>query len=132
MAEKPLGIPYGIWILIILLLIGALLDIATIVLIIKKVTIDTSLLILLASQASIIMISFFIIYGLFIARTWSWILLIIYILYGMVISFLLYFKFDTTPPAFKLISGLFILLYLLQPGVQSYFNIKNPKKFLLD
>jgi hypothetical protein len=132
MAEKPLGIPYGVWILIILLLVGTLLDVVTILLVIRTITIDAALLLLLISHLSITIIAFFIIYGLFIARTWSWLLLIIYTLYDIVISFLLYFKLNTIPPAFKLISGAFIILYLLQPGVQTYFGIENPKKFILD
>lgn len=130
--NKPLNIPYGIWVLIAWLLISCFINIFFITIILKNFTSNTTDLITILSIFAIVILTVLIIYGLFCAKIWSWILLIIFIIFDVISSFIIYYKIQTIPPAFKMVLSLFIILYLMQPGVKLYFGIKNPKKFILD
>jgi len=121
MNEKPLGIPYGIWILIFWLGFSTLSNVVWVPIILyKDIEIATRMIFL--SDMVIVAISLFVIYGLFKAKGWAWVLLISYVILDVVMAFVSSDKLGSLVPAFKMIFAIIVLFYLFQPGVKAYFE----------
>jgi len=121
MNEKPLGIPYGIWILIFWLGFSALSNVVWVPIILYK-DIEIATMMIFLSDMVIVAISLFVIYGLFKAKGWAWVLLISYVILDVVMAFISSDKLGSLVPALKMIFAIIVLFYLFQPGVKAYFE----------
>jgi len=119
--EKPMGIPYGIWVLIFCLSFTALSRVTWIPkLLYKNIEIETFIGFL--TDMVIAGISLFIIYGLVKARRWAWFLLLSFIIVDVATAFALSAELGNVIPAFKMIFSIAVFVYLFQPGVKAYFE----------
>jgi len=123
--NKPLGIPYGIWIIIIWLSFSSFSKLIWLNIFLHPSDSVFGLFPLFFADMIILGISLIVIYGLFKSCSWAWIVLIGLIIIDIITAFVLSTQIGPATSVVKTIFGMIIIIYLFQPGVKSYFDLNE-------